>query len=586
MLNIGDFRENLVKYDCYRLLNTETVWMNEAETDSIEKVLNAPLSPESFADFFSYVPQKNQCFDAASLDLDDRRVYQAERYGGGGVGENGGGGRVGNYANFQVKGAGPNPVTNSTSTWYSYGSLNLVDAAYEAIFSTVLNDLLPLGCAKIYGIIFTSQTGAFHSLNGGTQDPQLSPASGALLVREPTLRPAHFMRADAFKPAKPSNLMKDSNRVRIVNKRLKDKFAGDNEFIRYLGTFLLSSAKQFAFALAARITHGALTSSNICLDGRWIDLTEARFLSGGKNFNGLNAFYDDLKIPAHIMSELAYIFAKSNVVNFNLAPLLAYYQRVFDSCFTYYGLGILGLPPAELTKIAEGDDGKLVAGAFFSVITRHKKSLPDVDDVPDPEDPVIDFIRSLYRSLANDGAALSALEAALSHTQLDAGALAAAFKNVVLKSLGPADGNDAAAAGRKRIAYAIKALRWAYLSSFFYKKRLISHLYYLSHQEPPVGVGQFIAGCINDAKWIFSTATSGSIPLLEFAGVRVSFEESRNVYIVSADECHEFARYADCLDFMADRYPGAVLSGNFDPSFYLHGIRQVLTALESDASDH
>ncbi|MBP1203661.1 hypothetical protein JOD97_001675 [Duganella sp. 1411] len=583
MLNIGDFKENLVGYDCYRLLNTNTIWMNEAEADNIEKVLNSSLSPESFANFFSYVPQKNRCFDAASLDLRDHRVYEAERYGGGGVGDNGGGGRVGNYANFQVKGAGPNPVTNSSTTWYSYGSLNLVDAAYEAIFSTILNDLLPLGCAKIYGIIFTSKTGAFHSVNGAAQDAQLTPASGALLVREPTLRPAHFMRADVFTPAKSSNLMRDSNRVRIVNKRLREKFAGDNDFIRYLGKFLLSSAKQMSFALAARITHGALTASNMCLDGRWIDLTEARFLSGGKNFTGLNAFYDDPKIPAYVLSELAYIFGKSNVVNFNLAPLMAYYQRVFDSCFAYYGLGILGLPSAELTEIAEGDDGKLVARAFFSVITRHKKSLSDVDDVPDPEDPVIDFMRSLYRSLPNDGAGASALEAALSPSDLDAGAVAAAFERVFLKSIAASDGNGAAATRSKRIACAIKALRWAYLSSFFYKKRLISHLYYLSHQEAPARVGEFIAECIGYAKWIFSTATSGSVPLLETAAVRVSFEESQHIYVVAADERREFSRYADCLEFMANRYPGASMSGNFDPSFYLNGIHQVLTGLESDA---
>jgi hypothetical protein len=576
MLNISDFSENLVEYACVRVRDTETVWMNDAETAMLSQALSGAPTPESFARFFSYLPQENSCFDKESLDLTDVRMYQAERYGGAGIGNNGGGGRVGNFGGFQIKGTGPNPLgDNTNSTWHSYGSLHLVDAAYEAIMSTILNRMLPLGCVKTYGLIFTNSRGALHAKGSA-----LHPTSGALLVRDLSVRPAHFMRAALFLPKKSSNLLPDRHRVRMVNRQLRKEFGHDNNYIKYLGTFILSAAKQFAFALAARITHGALTPSNICLDGRWIDLTETRFLPGGTNFYGQSPFYQDAQIVVKVIAELAHVYGKSNGVQFNLAPLIAYYQKVFDSCFAYYSLAILGLPAARQTEAAESDEGKLIAKALVAVITFNKTSLRKIDDVPDPKDPVVAFIRALYLALAGIEVFPAELACVLRRAGMECRDVASAF--VKLAAFAASDTDAGPSGANQRIACAIKAWRWAKLSAFFYRSRITPHLFYLEAERSPADIGAHIAECIDNASWIFSTDTEGAIPILQTAALRLIFDTVRGAYVLDMCGTHLFTRYADCLRYLRDVDGRLVLGDTFDAFDYLDSLAVILEELERE----
>jgi hypothetical protein len=581
MLDINDFQENLVEYECVRIRDTRTVWLNAASMESLAEVLDAGSPDTSFARYFSYVPKFNRCFGETELDLNDRRIYHAERYGGRGVGDNGGGGRAGNIGPFQAKGIGPNPLARGSSTWHSYGSLNLIDAAYEAIYSTVLDGILPLGCARIHGVIHTSRTGALQSLNAATKNAELLPTSGALLVRERTLRPAHFMHAEHFAPPKPAGLMREPQRIRAVHRRLKTRFESHNHFIQFLGKFILSSAKQFGFARAARIAHGGVTPSNICLDGRWIDLTEGRFLSSGKNFRGLTPFYDEPQVIAEVVTQLMYVFGKSNVSRFNVDPLLRYFQSTFDSCFAFYSLCILGLPEANLSDIAESEDGKAFAKAYSSVILQGKRPVADLPDRLDPDDPVIAFMQLAYLSLADIEASLSKLGAILRCPPADALPVVTAFRNVFRRAIAPLDEEVALEAFRSQaIASAIKALRWAYLSSYFYRDRITSHLYHVVDNKELSDLGAFIQKCVDQSRWIFATACSGDVAIVETVDVRVGFDQARSVYTVTAGSERTFQRYEDCLAFINACHPDLRLSGAFDPFPYLERLAAVLANLE------
>lgn len=581
MLDINDFPENLVDYECVRIRDTRTVWLNAASTESLADVLDAGAPATSFARYFSYVPESNRCFGEAELDPRDRRVYRAERYGGRGVGDNGGGGRAGNIGQFQAKGIGPNPLARGSSTWHSYGSLNLIDAAYEAIYSTVLDGILPMGCARIHGVIHTSRGGALQSLNAATKDAELLPTSGAIVVRERTLRPAHFMHAEHFAPPKEAGLMREPLRIRAAHRRLKTRFESHNHFIQYLGKFILSSAKQFGFARAARIAHGGVTPSNICLDGRWIDLTEARFLRGGKNFRGLTTFYDEPQVIAEVVTQLMYVFGKSNVSRFNVEPLLRYFQNTFDSCFAFYSLIVLGMPDAHLSDVAESEDGKAFAKAYASVVLQGKRPVSDLPDRLDPDDPVIAFMRLAYLSLADVEAALPQLGAILRCPSADALPVVTAFRNVFRRAIAPQDCEVAPDAFRSQaIASAIKALRWACLSSYFYRDRIASHLYYVVDNKDLAEVGAFIQECVDQSKWIFATACGGDVTILETAQVRIGFDQARSVYTVTAGGERTFQRYEDCLAFIDATHPDLRLSGAFDPFPYLKGLAAVLANLE------
>jgi len=569
LFDIDDFQDNLAPYECVRVRDTRTVWINDADIGDLAGVLDPAARDTSFARAFSYVPRSNRCFDEAALDTRDRRIYVAERYGGRGVGNNGGGGRVGNFGNHQVKGTGPNPVVGSDSTWHSYGSLNLVDAGHEAIYSTVLDRVLPIGCARIYGIIHSSATGALKSLAWGTSEARMEPAPGAFLVRERTVRPGHFMHAEMFAPPKASGLPGEPSRVRAAHRLLKAQFGDNNQFIRFIGQFILSSAKQFAFARAARIAHGGVTPSNICMDGRWIDLTEARFLSGGKNYRTLMPFHDEPGVIVEVVRSLTYTYGKSNLVQFNIEPLLRYYQTAFDGCFAYYALSILGLPDERLDDISESEDGKALATAYGAVILKGKLPLPGGPAGPDPEDPVIAFMRTCYLGLAQTE------DGALPRTPA-----VTAFRNAFRGASALPEGAAPHLVRNAGIACAIKALRWAYLSAYYYRARITVTLYDLVDNGDLSALGGYIQDAVDQSAWIFDTACTGCIVILETDGLRLTYDQARHHYDVTAGGERRFTRYADCLAFVTAAFPALRIGADFDPSFYLQGIADVLAGLE------
>lgn len=374
--------------------------------------------------------------------------------------------------------------------------------------------------------------------------------------------------------------MPDRHRVRLVNRQLRKQLGSDNNYVKYLGTFILSAAKQFAFALAARITHGALTPSNICLDGRWIDLTETRFLPGGTNFCGQRPFYQDAQIVVQIIAELAHMYGKSNGVQFNLTPLMTYYQKVFDSCFAYYSLAILGLPATGRTDAAGSDEGKLVARALLAVITSNKTPLRKIDDVPDPKDPVVAFIRSLYLGLAGIQAFPAELACVLRRAGMECRDVTTAF--VKLGALMATTTDSESSGANKRIACAIKAWRWAKLSAFFYRSRITPHLFYLEAERSPADIGTYIAECIDNASWIFSTDTEGAIPILQTPTLRFTFDTVRGAYVLDTRRTHLFTRYADCLSYLRDSDAQLVLSDTFEAFDYLDSLAVILNELERE----
>lgn len=581
MLDINEFPESLVGYDCVRIRDTRTVWINPAWKDDLAAEFGQPPTAAGFARYFSYVSESNQCFDAVELDRSDRRTYQAERYGGGGVGTNGGGGRVGNFGKFQSKGVGPNPLARSTSTWHSYGSLNLIDAAYEAIYSTVLDRVLPLGCAKIYGIVQTSTKGAYKALHSDSGEIELVPTPGAIIVREPTLRPAHFMHASIFAPPKTAKLLRESLRIRAVHKRLHSRFESDNQFIQFLGKFILASCRQFGFARAARIAHGGVTPSNICLDGRWIDLTEARFLSGGKNFRGLTPFFQEPQVISEVVNQLLYVFGKTRASRFNVEPLMRYMQSSFDSCFTRYTLSLLGFPDAGLDNIAESDDGKEYAKAYAGIVMRDKRPVSALPDALDPKDPAIAFMHLSYGALVNAKKVLTELGSLLRCSSDEALKVATAFRDLFQSSVKAEGGAGVLPKLRDcAIASAVKTLRWAYLSAYFYRHRVTSHLYYIVDSNNPADLGAVIQECIDQSTWIFDTVCRGKVVILQTAELSVQFDQISSVYTVDASGTRNFQHYVDCLAFIHSEFPDLHLPGGFNPFVYLHAIADVLANLE------
>ena len=110
----------------------------------------------SFAQQFSFADPDTDCLNKLSFNQNETLQLLAERYGGKGIGNNGGGARCGTYGSYQLKGIGANMlVGDHDDLVHSYGGLDARSAICEVVFTNVLSKVLPLGVVDIHGIIFT-----------------------------------------------------------------------------------------------------------------------------------------------------------------------------------------------------------------------------------------------------------------------------------------------------------------------------------------------------------------------------------------------------------------------------------------------
>ena len=236
-------------------------------------------SPVNLLDFAYAIP----------LEKDDKKSYSnatttllAERYGGQGIGGNGGGVRCGLLNGLQIKGIGKNLlVGRGADFFHSYGGASLNEGMAEAIWGDVLDSALPHGACRVLGLIST-----------GTRVPLLAPKKGqdpttarALIVRQALLRPAHYMRSPYFDPVDDRlTIISDTDRTRAavatLPETLRSIYSGGESSSDQAAHPTLSdslhmmfqrAAEQVAASRAKRIMHGSLIDSNFSIDGRWLD---------------------------------------------------------------------------------------------------------------------------------------------------------------------------------------------------------------------------------------------------------------------------------------------------------------------------
>ncbi len=211
----------------------------------------------------------------------------------------GGSARCGILDNLQLKGVGKNQLhgtrpNSPADSWHSSGTVCVSEAGREAIWSSVCEAALPYGAVASLAIVLTGTRTSEPSQGQGTGHPPRR----ALLVREPALRPAHFLRNVYFHASNPptAKTCQDTERTGIAIHRLADAFAqafepkASDTVISTINSGLLEMARRFAAQLAAsfakRIFHGGLCSSNIALDGRFLDFGTMTTVSAYRRRSG------------------------------------------------------------------------------------------------------------------------------------------------------------------------------------------------------------------------------------------------------------------------------------------------------------
>lgn len=188
----------------------------------------------------------------------------ADRYGGSGIGSNGGSGRSVVLNGYSVKGVGATSLIGSDAPFtHSSGGAYLEEAIREIIFSRFLNRVLPHGASPILAVIDTGVDHKWHLENGIKTERRV------LIVRPFSLRPAHFERALRYRPADFKGKRADIARV-ASNFRIFSEFYGLENLKSNLERCHMRWAEQVAFAQVHNIALGS-SPSNVSIDGEVLD---------------------------------------------------------------------------------------------------------------------------------------------------------------------------------------------------------------------------------------------------------------------------------------------------------------------------
>lgn len=311
-------------FDTFRLKGVELVWFN----NDLLKKYNIDGSKEEIETFllneYSYVLPNYA--DSNRLIFNECKTFWADRYGSRHEVCNGGSARCGFDGAFQVKGIGVTPlVAQNMSKSHSHGKLFLDEAISEAIWGEICHQHLPFGSIRTLAIIKTNVQEGFSYSDNCPKKPC------ALAIREFSIRPAHFERATFFWPFPEYISLRndDTARVKECINYLPRSFglsdsilSSKKELFDCLKNLVLRIAKQIAYSRVKGIPHGSLTSSNIGIDGRFLDFGTITAVPDFGNYviaNGVGAVWDDHLLITQWLKNLFFNIEKYSCLNDNLS---------------------------------------------------------------------------------------------------------------------------------------------------------------------------------------------------------------------------------------------------------------------------
>lgn len=287
-------QESFVLFDTYKLKDSEVVWINKELIQEYGIELDEDTLKKELIENFSYVSKGYA--KKIRIITNDKKQFMADQYGSRHEVCNGGSARCGLNGHFQIKGIGRNPlVAANMSESHSHGKLFIDEAISEAIWGEICHKHLPYGAIRTLAIIKTNIKHKFGYLD---DEPN---KHCALAIREVSVRPAHFERCTFFWPEESYSYLRDNdaNRVRKAVPYLSSLLLGDNQNAS-LGDALNIVVDRLACQIAASrvkgIPHGSLTSSNISVDGRFLDFGTITAVPDFGNYvlaNGVGAVWDD-----------------------------------------------------------------------------------------------------------------------------------------------------------------------------------------------------------------------------------------------------------------------------------------------------
>lgn len=547
-----------VPFQVVNIVSSKVLWIsNEFESDYGLRGFDI------FKEKFSLISPDYRLRDGMTLDLSTASTLFAERYGGNGVGTNGGGARTGNLENFQLKGVGKNILAaNTTDDWHSYGGLNLVDAVIETISYLLLKNILPIGCVKIYGIIITGDETAY--LPGGKIGP------GAILVREKVTRPGHFLPCPAYNVKEIQDIPQDSYRLRYINKILYKKFRDPRELAVALAKMASMIADQFGFSKIARIFHGSISASNLSIDGRWLDLTNCTFINDVHNYVGSTPFHAEGIHITSILEEWIYTIRKYNNLRFNERIILDYYaSQLKSSCYKHIGY-LFAIQEKELLPFHQ----QSLLLDFFNEVYSHlftgnKNLVYGRPTQIEKDDLVVNFVTSVLVKYFNNRSDSTY------------------FTSKFIKEFIVRKSQDLNIKEKNvHVAHAICSLKRLYLCEFYFIGRLEPIIYKLVDNKCYDQLEALIDFSTEYASWVFEDVmlcnTSRTVTVLDVDGHRLIYDVLKDIFYLyhkDNDLINEFFSFNEYLSFVLNPDFIVPIFG-FDFGKYFEALASVLDCID------
>lgn len=366
--------------------DAKTLWKGITERSS---------STTEFSCQYSYLVSNTKAFSNITLDDSNTITAKIERYGGSGLGGNGGGARAANICEAQVKGIGANIVVGEgVPNHHGYGGLDIYCAVIEVVSTELLNAIMPVGAIANKGLILIDR-------HAGAYDK--TECWAVLLVREIPLRPGHLLHASDFRPKASNNWVyrSEESRIRSIYRDL-DRTAGSTNFIMYLGKFLAATANQFAFARMNRLLHGGLSESNMSIDGKWLDVPLAGFVPAGRNWSQQSDIYSEAFEALKFIGQCTYNYTKYTKKPLNPQPLYNYYIEQLNSYKKLHCTFLLGIDSTQMEAIYNHDEVSTLCESFENIIISKNpeavKSYAQLDD----HDPLDNEIIHIWFGIASN----------------------------------------------------------------------------------------------------------------------------------------------------------------------------------------
>jgi hypothetical protein len=552
---------NRLPVEMNKFVGAQLLWRDSPATRRHE------LSDGQFVDNYSWLTKSNFLDDKTRVRTDITATMFAERYGGVGLATNGGGARVVNLADVQIKGVGANALAGQgTPSSHSYGGLDIQGAVKEIIYSRLLNKISPVGVQAIEGLILLDATSALHDGNK---------APSVLLVRERVARPGHFLPCVNFRP-KPehrSSMQSDYSRVLGIYKSI-GRHALLSDFYILVQHFLDKCADQLSFFRVARLVHGALTPSNLCLDGRVLDTGLCSFIVSGTNYGQVTSYFDEAATPPLVIREWFYLIGKFLTDK----PVEDHFFQLYDEklCqYAFVNIGFMfGVDREMSTKLAPMVEWRKVASRLLYLLS--KGSLTKTSELPtvDAADFVNDVLTASLYSILSGREIPTASRFLADFT----GEVRALITMMAPSFTWHGQGEQSFCR-----SFAIQTVKRAVLSSFFfitYIGRTVDDHYAAGGIDDSGGL---IDSNARVADWIFENLVSERSTLYSGNGVSIQYCSSTDDFIYRDAEGTE-RRTADVrtLRAIVDQNSNGYIVHNYDFKPYL---RRILALLDGDAEN-